>query len=181
MKRIVRLTESDLARIVRRVINEGATDVQFAEVSVRGLSVASIFAPNEVKVVNGLFYNFSQNIKGKLLSATVTPTELGKKLGLTADNLKITMPAVAPLMVPGKGEKTPYMVNGTTRTIMEGTKGSYSCTFKAPSGKWVNSSGKSVALFDIAFSTNDRYLPTQTVSFYAGVNTQFGNSAASGN
>ena len=181
MKRIVRLTESDLARIVRRVINEGATDVKFSKVKVANASVASIFAPNEVKTVMGTFYCFDDYTPGKLLSATVAVTEEGKKAGLTAANLTVTTPVTAKVVVPGKGTKQYYMVNGTTKTIMEATQASYTCTFKAPNTKWMNSTGRGVPLFTITFSTNDRYLPTQTASFVAGANTQFGNAAASGN
>jgi hypothetical protein len=180
MKRIVRLTESDLARIVKRVISEGATDVKFSYVSVKGTSIASIFAPGETKTVTGSFYNFSDTTNAKLLSATVTVTEAGKKAGLTAANLTVSTPVSAPLMNPAKGEDQYYMMNGT-RKIMKAAKGTYTCTFKAPSVKWINSTGKGVPLFTISFGTNDMYTPTQTVNFSAGANTQFGNAAASGN
>ena len=101
--------------------------------------------------------------------------------GLTAANLTVTTPATAKIVTPGKGTKQYYMLNGTTKTIMEATQASYTCTFKAPNTKWMNSTGKGVPLFTITFSTNDRYLPTQTANFVAGANTQFGNAAASGN
>ena len=181
MKRIVRLTESDLARIVKRVINEGATDVKFSKVKVGSASIGSIFAPNEVATVTGTWWCFDTYTNGKLLSATVAVTEEGKKAGLTAANLTVTTPAVSKLAVAGKGVKQYYMVNGTTKTVMDAAQMTYTCTFKAPNTKWINSTGKGVALFTITFSTNDQYIPTQTANFVAGANTQFGNAAASGN
>jgi len=177
MKRIVRLTESDLARIVRRVMNEAPTEVQFAKVAVKQyLGVSAIYAPGEVETGTGTFYNFSEYQKGKLLSATITPTAEATKLGLNADSLKITLPASAPVVTAGKTTKQLY--GGVAKDGMAGT---YRWTFTTPRTKYVNSTGKAVTLFTIDFVTNDEKTPTQRAVFTAGANTQFGNSAAAGN
>ena len=180
MKRIVRLTESDLARIVRRVIREGVTDVPFSLCKVKGTGVGSIFAPNETKIINGSFLNFSTESNAKILSATVVVTPEGTKAGLTAANLTVTTPVSASKAVATSPNKDMYNLNGKL-TYMSYKATSYVCTFKAPNKKWINSTGKGVALFEITFSTNDQYTPTQTVSFAAQPNTQFGVAAAAGN
>lgn len=181
MNRIVRLTESDLARIVKRVIREGVTDVNFSFVKVKGTGVGSIFAPNEVKTVNGNFFNFSDNSAAKILSATVAVTAEGIKAGLTAANLSVTTPVSLRKMNANDKLQEYYLMNGTTNTIMNSVKGSYVCTFKAPNKKWINSTGKPVVLFEVTFSTNDQYRPSQLVLFGAQANTQFGVAAAAGN
>ena len=181
MNRIVRLTESDLTRIVRRVIREGVTDVAFSAVKVKGTGVGSIFAPNEVKTVNGRFYNFSSESFGKILSATVAVTAEGIKAGLTAANLTIATPVSAAKAPSNSATKEFYTDKDGTQKYWPAKVASYVCTFKAPNKKWINSTGKNVALFEVTFSTNDQYRPSQVVAFSAQANTQFGVAAAAGN
>jgi hypothetical protein len=179
MKRIVRLTESDLARIVRRVMNEEVTDVKFAKVAMKsGIGVGSIFAPGEVATGTGGFYNFDEYAPGKLLSVKITPTPEATALGLTAQSLVITLPATAPVV------NTEDKNNTTQRygtQVLPARAGSYSWSFTTPRKAYTNSTGKGVKLFTLEFSTNDRTTPVQTIYFSAAPNTQFGNAAAAGN
>ena len=66
MKRIIRLTESDLARIVRRVINEDSTSTSQGNMMVGNPSTREIYAPNEVANLTLIGYNVNPSTKGKL-------------------------------------------------------------------------------------------------------------------
>lgn len=180
MGRIVRLTESDLNRIVKRVIREGVTDVPFSAVKAVGATINSIFAPNETKAVNGKVYNFSSESFGKILSATVEVTAIGKKAGLTAANLTVTTPvSVAKLTKNIKTMGSYESKDGYQE--LPAVIGSYVFTFKAPYKKWINNTGKTVSLFEVTLSTNDQRRPSQVVIFAAAANTQFGAAGAAPN
>ena len=179
MKRIVRLTESDLARIVKRVIREGATDVKLSQVAVHpSIGVSSIYAPGEVETGSGTFYCFDEFNPGKILSATVTVTEEGKKLGLTNSNLTFTLPASAKIV---NREATNNKKARYAGVVKDATIGSYQWSFTTPRTKYINSTGKPITLFTVSMSTNDKTTPSQNVNFVMGANSQFGNAAAAGN
>ena len=180
MGRIVRLTESDLARIVRRVIREGVTDVPFSAVKAVGATINSIFAPNETKAVNGKVYNFSSESFGKILSATVAVTAIGKKAGLTAANLTVTTPVSVAKVTKNTKTMGSYL-NKAGYQELPAVIGSYVFTFKAPNKQWINNTGEHVVLFEVTVSTNDQYRPSQMVLFAAAANTQFGAAGAAAN
>ena len=180
MGRIVRLTESDLARIVRRVISEGVTDVPFSAVKAVGATINSIFAPNETKAVNGKVYNFSSESFGKILSATVAVTAIGKRAGLTAANLTVTTPVSVAKVTKTTKTMGSYQ-NKDGYQELPAVIGSYVFTFKAPNKQWINNTGEHVILFEVTVSTNDQLRPSQMVLFAAAANTQFGAAGAAAN
>ena len=180
MKRIVRLTESDLARIVRRVMSEAPTATSLGSVSVKGAGLTGVYGPGEVVTGTGRVLNFSDRTIGKIFSVTVTVTEDGKKLGLDPSMLKIKTPVTVNFWDENSvrrndmNERNP--VNSTpTKNYRIGT---YEFTFKAPMKRYTNTTGKNVQLFQMTFNTNDSKTPDQTLSFGIGANTQFGVGGA---
>lgn len=180
MKRIVRLTESDLARIVRRVMNEAPTATSLGRVSLRGTSLTGVYGPGEVVTGTGRVLNFSDRTIGKIFSVTVAVTEEGKKLGLDPSMLKVKTPVTIPFyderIVKQNSDNERYTTDSpATKNYRTGT---YEFTFKAPMKRFTNTTGKYLALFTMTFNTNDEKTPDQTVKFFIGANSQFGVGGA---
>lgn len=176
MKRIVRLTESDLARIVRRVMNEESTAVSQGKVYVGGANISAVYAPGEVATGKGQIWNFSPDTIAKVFSAKITVTPEGQKLGLTPDMLTIKMPATV-------GPVTPKNKYGVKRAydgvLMDYTVGSYEWSFKTPVKQFTNTTGKPITLFMITFNTNDGKTPEMPNRvFNMQPNSQFGVQGA---
>ena len=181
MKKIVRLTESDLVNIVRRVMNEAPSAVSLGAVTVGGSSITGVYAPGEVISGKGDIYNFSDRTNATVFSVTHTPTADGKKLGLTPDMLKIKLPATVPFITDRNRDRSGTKVRYPRQTgnpTDQYTIGSYTYTFKAPTAKFTNTTGKYLKLFDLVFNTNDSNTPDQTAGFFVGNNSQFGVSGA---
>ena len=178
MKRIVRLTESDLARIVRRVMNEESTAVSQGKVMVYGAGVSAVFAPGEVVTGKGTIMNFSPDTIAKVFSAKITVTPEGQKLGLTPEMLTIKMPAtVEP--VNAKNDKSKEMKRSYNGIVMPYTTGGYEWSFKTPMKQFTNTTGKPIVLFRITFNTNDGKTPEMVDrGFSMAANSQFGVQGA---
>ena len=180
MKRIVRLTESDLARIVRRVIAEDATAVSQGNMMLGNPSTREIYAPNEVANLTLIGYNVNPSTRGKIFSIEVTPTPDAQKLGLTKDNLNF---GALPKTLTSKYDKP----NGKTANVRYPAGGSskealvneYNLTFKTPAKAFRNETGKNVVLYNCKVTTNDATTPVQTMTISLGPNGAFGVSGAS--
>ena len=176
MKKIVRLTESDLARIVRRVISEGATAVAQGKVFVGGANISAVYAPGEVVTGKGTIRNFSPDTIAKVFSAKIQVTPEGAKLGLTPDMLTIKMPATVGPVTPKNKQQTTGNYNGV---FMDYTSGSYDWTLKTPTKQFTNTTGKPITLFMITFNTNDFKTPEMPSRvFNMQPNSQFGVQGA---
>ena len=176
MKRIVRLTESDLARIVRRVINEAPTDTKLGMVKMWGSSFRDVYAPNEKVTFKFIVSNFSDRVEGVIFSAKVTVTDFGKKLGLKPENINIPLPVKAALVTKESNQTDMY---GGIK--MKTQKTNLPFTFTTPSKSYINNTGQFQPMFEVEFSTSDAKTPNQKVSISMGPNAQFGNAAAGGN
>ena len=182
MKRIVRLTESDLARIVRRVMNEAPTATSLGLVKVTSASVTGVHGPGELITGTGRVFNFSESTNANIFSVTVTVTEEGKKLGLDSSMLKIKTPVTVEywnesIVQRNKNKNSERYTLGSepTRNYREGT---YTFTFTAPTKRFTNTTGKYLYLFEMTFNTNDSKNPDQTVKFGMSANSQFGVGGA---
>ena len=180
MKRIVRLTESDLARIVRRVMNEAPTATSLGLVRANGTSVTGVYGPGELVTGTGRVFNFSQRTTANIFSVTVTVTEEGKKLGLDPSMLKIKTPVTVNFWDERSVRQNQQFERHTleTKATTNYRLGTYEFTFKTPTKRFTNTTGKYLYLFEMTFNTNDSKTPDQTVKFGMGANSQFGVGGA---
>ena len=180
MKKIIRLTESDLARIVRRVMNEAPTATSLGLVKVTSASVTGVHGPGELITGTGRVFNFSESTNANIFSVTVTVTEEGKKLGLDPSMLKIKTPVTVQFWDERSVQRNDMSERHTQGSVA--TKnyrmGTYTFTFKAPTKRFTNTTGKYLQLFEMTFNTNDSKNPDQTVKFGMGANSQFGVGGA---
>jgi len=201
MKRIIRLTESDLARIVKRVMNEAPTDAEQGRVAVRGTGFDKLLGPGETINGYGKVISFGTR-PGLITNATVAVTPEGVKLGLTNAMLKIQVPVkmgfVIPEVkeiqsdsftgrrgVPGKPKsysnpKIQGMWMGHNTEKVFGGEEIYKYTFTGPRKRYVNDTGRSITLYTVTFDTNDSTIPIQTKNFVMLPNAQFGTSNVAG-
>lgn len=198
MNRIVRLTESDLARIVRRVMNEEVKSVPQGGIFLYGATFKDLIGSGEVYKGVGLGTVYG-TVSSIITNATVTVTAEGTKLGLTAASLKVASPATYGYVIPGQkavqhaiypkpavkaklSTNSNPLVKVRTTTILDATNAdapygqqiSWGYTLTGPKKRYVNQTGSSITLFQITFDTNDSKKPIQTVNFNMGVNAQFG-------
>jgi len=190
MKRIVRLTENDLARIVRRVINEAPTSDSLGDMKVGGqygsdtsATFSGVFSSGElVNTRAGYICNFSEYSKGIVYSGVISMTPEGTALGLAAgqftfpDGFPKTLLPLSSLEVE-KGAKAKNNQNQTVTYKMSKTP--INVAFKVPSNKKVISKDTHVA--NITFTTNDVTKPTQVIKVWMRQGTQFGVAGASRN
>ncbi len=190
MKRIIRLTESDLARIVRRVINEAPTSDSLGDMKVGGqygsdisAIISGVFNSNElIPVKAGYILNFSENSKAVVYSGVISITPEGTALGLVAD--KFTFPdgfpkTLLPLSTQeiNAGAKAKNNKNQTVTYKMSKTP--INLNFKVPLNKVVVSKDTHVA--NITYTTNDVTKPTQVIKVWMKQGTQYPVAGASRN
>lgn len=190
MKRIIRLTESDLARIVRRVINEAPTSDSLGDMKIGGqygsdtsATFSGVFAAGESATARaGYILNFSENSKAVVYSGVISMTPEGTALGLVAG--QFTFPDAFPrTLLPlstqeiNAGAKAKNNKNQTVTYKMSKTP--INVAFKVPSNKKVISKDTHVA--NITFTTNDVTKPTQVIKVWMRQGTQFGVAGASRN
>ena len=194
MNRIIRLTESDLARIVKRVISEEVKYALQGGIMLYGTTFKNLAGPGEVINGTGTGTAYGTSIN-KILAAKVEVTPEGTKLGLTAANLKITAPYDYGYVIPAVkatqannyvGKKASWSKGGdvvkvnTTKLNADnpdapyGQKITWGYSFTTPKKRYINTTGKFVQLFSVTFETNDSKKPIQTVQFGVGANAQFG-------
>ena len=198
MKRIIRLTESDLARIVKRVMNEAPMDAEQGQVAVRGTGFDKLLGPGETINGYGKVISFGDR-PGLITNATVAVTPEGVKLGLTNAMLKIQVPVKMGFVIPpveagrttgGRPiEAKPqsysnpkiqgiWMGHNTEKVF--GGEEIYKYTFTGPRKRYVNDTGRSIVLYNVTFDTNDSTKPIQTKKFNMYANAQFGTSNVAG-
>ena len=197
MKRIIRLTESDLARIVKRVMNEAPTDAEQGRVAVKGSGVDKLLGPGETINGYGKVISFGTR-PGLITNATVAVTPEGVKLGLTNAMLKIQVPVKMGFVIPavravqsnrynGEGEvkaqpakysnpKLQGTWTGHNAERVFGGEEIYKFTFTGPRKRYVNDTGRGIVLYTVTFDTNDSTQPIQTKNFIMYTNAQFGTS-----
>lgn len=199
MNRIVRLTESDLARIVRRVMNEEVKSVPQGGILLYGTRFEDLIGPGEVYngVGAGTVYGTTPNM---ITTATVTVTPEGTNLGLTDASLKVKFPTTYGYVIPAQKAvygstpkpavkarfsnnqnplekvRTTIITDATNIDAPYGQKISWGYTLTGPKKRYVNQTGSSIPLFTITFDTNDSKKPIQTVNFKMFPNAQFGTS-----
>lgn len=194
MKKVIRLTESDLARIVRRVINEAPTSEGYQTIRVQPtvrLKNAA-YAPNEVATGDGEFFCFScvgvdglykKGTYGRIESYTVTPTKLATDLGLTEQSLQIKVPAQTlqgANFTRGKAALFGPGPNQMQAIDKKNQIGYYTWTLKTPAKYWKNTTGKVQDLFNVTLNTNDYNNREQNVVFKIGA-TEFGKTGVKAN
>ena len=177
MKRIVRLTESDLARIVRRVINEAPTSDKLANMTVKGqFSISGVFGPNENKVIKGgKIYNFDDYNSGKVYSATIAYTKEG-----AAFSGKLAAADSFPKSASPVTERDTMQFrdnNGVLRVYHESSP--FQLTLTAPSTPLKFAADTEIAR--ITFVTNDSTKSTQSIPIVVKAGSQFGVAGASRN
>jgi hypothetical protein len=181
MKRIVRLTESDLARIVKRVMSEAPTATSQGNMMVNSISTKLIYSPNEVANLTLVGLNVNPDTKGRIFSIEATPTPEGQKLGLTKDNLNF---GSFPKTLLSKYDKpsiktTNVRYPASTGGSKEAAVNEYNVTFKTPLKAFRNETGKNIPLYTCTVTTNDSINPVQTMTIFLGPNGAFGVSGAS--
>ena len=202
MKRIVRLTESDLARIVNRVMNEAVTSAAQGGIYIfPGSTLKDLYGPGETVNVNGNL-NVYGGAPNKITAATVEVTPEGAKLGLTAANVKVKAPYTYAYVIPEvKAYRDPNQNNKLVPAVPArmsagnsplvkvqstqfkkdsesapmGANTFWSYTFTAPKKRFINT-GAAIPLFKVTFETNDRIKPVQMATIYMGTNAQFGTA-----
>lgn len=189
MKKVIRLTESDLARIVRRVINEEQTSegYQTARVQPTVYLKNAQYTPNEVATGDGEFYCFTcpgrKGAYAKISSANVTPTKLATSLGLTADSLKIKVPAQTlegANFLRGKAALYGPGPNQMEAIQKPNQVGYYTWTLNTPAKYYKNTTGKVQDLFYVDLNLNDYNNSSQRVVFKIGA-TEFGKAGVKAN
>jgi hypothetical protein len=195
MKRIIRLTESDLARIVKRVMNEAPTDANQGQVAVKETGVDKLMGPGET--INGYGRVISFGTKpGLITNATVAVTPEGAKLGLTNDMLKIQVPVRMGFVIPAvknehKVTLSPakysnpklegmWIGHDVSSPKVFGGEEIYKFTFTGPRKRFVNDTGRNLILYTVTFDTNDTTKPIQTKNFVMRIGAQFGTSNVAG-
>jgi|688.fasta_scaffold324831_2 hypothetical protein len=201
MKRIVRLTESDLARIVKRVMNESVTSAAQGGIYIYPSTyLKDLYGPGETVNVNGNL-NVYGGAPNKITAATVEVTPEGAKLGLTAANVKVKAPYTYAYVIPEvpavRGTagnppkpKVPARMSSGNSPLVKvqstqfkkedgaapmGASTFWSYTFTAPKKRFINT-GAPIPLFKVTFETNDSRKPVQTATIFMGTNAQFGTA-----
>lgn len=183
MKRIVRLTENDLSRIVRRVINErhylneAPTSDDLVNMKVAGqFSISGVFGPNEVKVIKGgKIYNFDDYDSGIAYSATITYTKEGALF-----NGKLVASDSFPKSASSVTERDKMQFrdnNGVLRVYHESSP--FQLTLTAPSTKVRFAVDTEIAR--ITYVTNDSTKSNQSIPIVVKAGSQFGVAGASRN
>lgn len=177
MKRIVRLTESDLARIVRRVINEAPTSDSLVNMVVRGqFTISGVFGPNEVKVIKGgKIYNFDTYDSAIAYSATITYTKEGAVF-----NGKLAAADAFPksaTYVRANDTMKARDSQGTVRAYHESSP--FELKLTAPTTQIRFATDTQIAT--ITYVTNDSSKSNQSIPIFVSAGSQFGVAGASRN
>jgi hypothetical protein len=183
MKRIVRLTENDLARIVRRVINErhylneAPTADKLANMGIRGqFSISGVFGPNEVKVIKGgKIWNFDDYNIAKVYSGTITYTKEG-----AAFNGKLVLSDTFPFSCSPVSERDTMKGRDNSGQVKAYNASSpFQIKLTAPSTPARFAADTQIAT--VTYVTNDPTKVSQTVPIVVKAGSQFGVAGASRN
>ena len=191
MKRIVRLTENDLARIVRRVINEAPTSDSLGDMKVGGqygsdtsATFSGVFSSGElVNTRAGYICNFSEYSKGIVYSGVISMTPEGTALGLAAgqftfpDGFPKTLLPLSSIEVE-KGAKARNNKGQIVAYKMSKTPINLAFTVPSTAKKVIS---KDTHIANITYTTNDTTKPTQVIKVWMKQGTQFGVAGASRN